>query len=59
MEQQTSVHARQDSGVPASARDFGVEGKVVIITGAGQGIGRDMPASSQLRARWLSLPISI
>jgi NAD(P)-dependent dehydrogenase (short-subunit alcohol dehydrogenase family) len=37
----TSVHAPQDSGVPLHARDFGVDGRVVVITGAGQGIGRE------------------
>ncbi len=36
------THTPQDSGVPASARDFSVEGRVVIITGAGQGIGREL-----------------
>lgn len=36
------THAPQDSGVPASARDFSVEGRVVIITGAAQGIGREL-----------------
>jgi 3-oxoacyl-[acyl-carrier protein] reductase len=28
--------------VPASARDFSVEGRVVIVTGAAQGIGREL-----------------
>ncbi|TPQ39769.1 SDR family NAD(P)-dependent oxidoreductase [Cupriavidus pinatubonensis] len=37
----TSVHAPVDSGVPESARDFSVKDRVVIITGAGQGIGRE------------------
>src|SRR3954454_23936714 len=32
----------QDSGAPSSARDFGVEGRTVIITGAAQGIGREL-----------------
>jgi NAD(P)-dependent dehydrogenase (short-subunit alcohol dehydrogenase family) len=36
------THLPQDSGVPASARDFSVEGRVVIITGAAQGIGREL-----------------
>lgn len=41
MNEQTSIFAPQDSGVPAEARDFSVKGRVVIITGAGQGIGRE------------------
>ena len=36
------THAPHDSGVPASARDFSVEGLVVIVTGAAQGIGREL-----------------
>jgi NAD(P)-dependent dehydrogenase (short-subunit alcohol dehydrogenase family) len=36
------THTPQDSGVPASARDFSVEGRVVVVTGAAQGIGREM-----------------
>ncbi|MCL8011292.1 SDR family NAD(P)-dependent oxidoreductase [Streptomyces sp. AS02] len=36
------THAPYDSGVPASARDFSVEGRVVIVTGAAQGIGREL-----------------
>ena len=36
------THIPRDSGVPAAARDFGVEGRVVIITGAAQGIGREL-----------------
>ena len=36
------THIPQDSGVPASARDFSVEERVVIITGAAQGIGREL-----------------
>ena len=36
------IHALHDSGVPASARDFGVEKRVAIITGAAQGIGREV-----------------
>ena len=37
-----ATHTPHDSGVPASARDFSVEGRVVIVTGAGQGIGREV-----------------
>ena len=36
------THAPADSGVPLQARDFSVEGRVVLITGAGQGIGREL-----------------
>ncbi len=36
------THTPLDSGVPASARDFSVEDRVVIITGAAQGIGREL-----------------
>lgn len=36
------THTPSDSGVPASARDFSVEDLVVIITGAAQGIGREL-----------------
>ena len=38
----TSVQAAQDSGVPQHARDFSVANRVVVITGAGQGIGREL-----------------
>lgn len=37
-----TTHTTADSGAPASARDFGVEDRVVIITGAAQGIGREL-----------------
>ncbi|MDR6438672.1 3-oxoacyl-[acyl-carrier protein] reductase [Paenarthrobacter nicotinovorans] len=36
------THTPKDSGVPASARDFSVQERVVIITGAAQGIGREL-----------------
>lgn len=36
------THTPHDSGVPASARDFSVEEKVVVVTGAAQGIGREL-----------------
>lgn len=42
MNLQTTVRAPADSGVPAHARDFSVKGRVVVITGAGQGIGREL-----------------
>lgn len=42
MTQTNVVKAPQDSGVPEYARDFGVADRVVIITGSGQGIGREM-----------------
>ncbi|KRE75131.1 MULTISPECIES: SDR family NAD(P)-dependent oxidoreductase [Micrococcaceae] len=38
----TLTHTPQDSGVPASARDFSVHERVVLITGAAQGIGREL-----------------
>ncbi|MEU6415986.1 SDR family NAD(P)-dependent oxidoreductase [Streptomyces spiralis] len=36
------THIPHDSGAPESARDFSVEGRVVIVTGAAQGIGREL-----------------
>jgi NAD(P)-dependent dehydrogenase (short-subunit alcohol dehydrogenase family) len=36
------THTSHDSGVPASARDFGIAERVVIVTGAAQGIGREL-----------------
>jgi NAD(P)-dependent dehydrogenase (short-subunit alcohol dehydrogenase family) len=42
MNVQPSIHAPADSGVPARARDFSVENRVIIITGSGQGIGREL-----------------
>ncbi len=36
------THTPEDSGVPAIARDFSAEERVVIITGAAQGIGREL-----------------
>lgn len=38
---QTSIYAPQDSGVPSEARDLSVKDRVVVITGGGQGIGRE------------------
>ena len=42
MDARTSIHAPADSGVPAHARDFSVADRIVLITGAGQGLGREM-----------------
>ncbi|HTY65241.1 MAG TPA: SDR family oxidoreductase [Alphaproteobacteria bacterium] len=38
----TATHAPRDSGVPFDARDMSVKDRVVIISGAGQGIGREL-----------------
>jgi aldehyde dehydrogenase (NAD+) len=38
----TLTHTPQDSGVPVSARDFSAGERVVIVTGAAQGIGREL-----------------
>ncbi|XFF02273.1 3-oxoacyl-ACP reductase FabG (plasmid) [Bradyrhizobium guangxiense] len=42
MDAKTSIHAPADSGVPAQARDFSVANRIVLVTGAGQGIGREL-----------------
>ena len=42
MENTAFIQAPEDSGVPFAARDFGMKDRVVIITGAGQGIGREL-----------------
>ncbi|CCV16547.1 SDR family oxidoreductase [Mesorhizobium sp. STM 4661] len=42
MDEDTFVHTPQDSGVPEWARDFSVADRVVLITGGGQGIGREL-----------------
>lgn len=42
MQDLNHVKAPQESGVPEWARDFSVQGRVVLITGAGQGIGREL-----------------
>jgi NAD(P)-dependent dehydrogenase (short-subunit alcohol dehydrogenase family) len=36
------THIAHDSDVPAQARDFSVKDRVVIVTGAAQGIGREL-----------------
>lgn len=42
MSQPTSIQTPADPQVPEQARDFGTRDRVVIITGAGQGIGREL-----------------
>lgn len=42
MKERTITHAPLDSGVPLSARDFSVQNQIVLITGSGQGIGREL-----------------
>ncbi|GAA4353867.1 3-oxoacyl-ACP reductase FabG [Variovorax defluvii] len=42
MQQGAFVQLSEDSGVPLWARDFSVKDRVVIITGAAQGIGREL-----------------
>lgn len=42
IQKQAFINSPDDSGVPLAARDFSVKGRVVIITGAGQGIGREL-----------------
>lgn len=39
---QPATHAPLDSGAPAHARDFSVKDRVILITGGGQGIGREL-----------------
>lgn len=42
MNTETAAAATLDTGVAAAARDFSVKDRVVVVTGAGQGIGREL-----------------
>ena len=42
MTDSSAALAPKDAGVPAYARDVSVKGRIVIVTGAGQGIGREI-----------------
>ena len=39
---ETTSQATLDTDVPAEARDFSVKDRIVLVTGAGQGIGREL-----------------
>ena len=39
---ETASQATLDTDVPAEARDFSVKDRIVLVTGAGQGIGREL-----------------